>query len=224
MKLIDFHAHVIPWADHGSSSVETSLFQLSSAHQIGIETIVATPHFYPQQENAERFIERRNACFARLKERMTNEHPNVILGAEVLICDNIEAMPGLEKLCIEGTNMILLELPFTDFSDSFVYSVKTLIRQGYTVLLAHADRYDPNNIEKLVSAGAKIQLNVDSISKLFMQPHLREWIEKKQVVAFGSDIHGSDAKAYKKFQKAVKKIGADIDFVICASADLLNQA
>ena len=222
MHLIDFHAHVIPWADHGSSSVETSLFQLSSAHDIGIDTVVATPHFYPQYENAERFIERRNACFERLKEHLTDEHPKVLLGAEVLICDNIEAMPGLDALCIEGTRMILLELPFTDFSDSFVYSVKMLIRQGYTVLLAHADRYDPDNIDRLVSAGAKIQLNVDSISKLFMQPHLRRWIEKGRVVAIGSDIHGSDPKAYKKFTKAVRKIDEDIDFITASSKKLLD--
>ena len=222
MKLIDFHTHTIPWADHGSSSVETSLFQINSARQIGVETIVATPHFYPQYENVERFIERRNACFDRLKEQLTDEHPNIILGAEVLICDNIEAMPGLDLLCLGETRLILIELPFTDFSDAHVYSIKMLIKQGYTVILAHADRYDPDNIERLISAGAKIQLNADSLSKLFVQPHIKDWIERDKIIALGSDIHGEDPKAYKRFRKAMKRLGDRLDFVMSSSDELLN--
>ena len=224
MKIIDFHSHIIPWADHGSDSIETTLFQLNSASEIGVSTIVATPHFYPQYENVERFIERRNACFARLSEHVTESHPRIILGAEVLICDNIEAMPGLDSLCLGDTKNILLELPFTDFSDSYVYSVKMLIKQGYTVILAHADRYNPDNIDRLVSAGAKIQLNVDSLSKLFVQPYVKGWVERRKVVALGSDIHGSDAKAYKRFQKALKKLGNRAEVVFAKTDELLKAA
>ena len=221
MKLIDFHTHTIPWADHGSSSVETSLFQINSAKQIGVETIVATPHFYPQYENVERFIERRNSCFDRLNEQLTDEHPDIILGAEVLICDNIEAMPGLDKLCLSETRLLLIELPFTDFSDAHVYSIKMLIKQGYTVVLAHADRYDPDNIERLIAVGAKIQLNADSLSKLFVQPHIKDWIERDKVIAIGSDIHGEDPKAYKRFKKAMKRLGNSLDYVMSSSEELL---
>lgn len=224
MKIIDFHSHIIPWADHGSDSIETSLFQLNSASEIGVGTIVATPHFYPQYENVERFIERRNTCFARLSKRVTDAHPKIILGAEVLICDNIEEMPGLDSLCLGDTKNILLELPFTDFSDSYVYSVKMLIKQGFTVILAHADRYNPDNIDRLVSAGAKIQLNVDSLSKLFVQPYVKGWVERNKVVALGSDIHGSDEKAYKRFQKALKKLGDQAENVFIKTEELLKIA
>ena len=190
--------------------------------QIGVETIVATPHFYPQYENVERFIERRNACFDRLKEQLTDEHPNIILGAEVLICDNIEAMPGLEQLCLGETRLILIELPFTDFSNDHVYSIKMLMKQGYTVVLAHADRYDPDNIERLIASGAKIQLNADSLSKLFVQPHIKDWIERDKVIAIGSDIHGEDPKAYKRFKKAMKRLGDRLDYVMSSSDELLT--
>lgn len=223
MKLIDFHAHVLPWADHGSSSVETTLFQLNAASEIGVGTVVATPHFYPQYENAERFITRRNACYERLKQQLTDAHPEIILGAEVLICDNIEAMPGLDTLCLGDTKLILLELPFTDFSASYIDSVKSMTRQGYTVVIAHADRYNPDNVNRLISIGALIQLNADSLSKLFVQPHLKSWIEKNKVIAIGSDIHGSDPKAYKRFKKALKRLGDKVDFVTAASHELLNK-
>ena len=222
MKLVDFHAHIIPWADHGSSSIETTISQLNLAMEAEIDTIVATPHFYPQYENAERFIERRNACYDRLKEQLNEHYPRIILGAEVLICDNIESMPGLDALCLGDSRIILLELPFTDFSDSYVYSVRMLIKQGYTVVLAHADRYDPDNINRLVSAGAKIQLNADSLSKLFVQPHLREWASRNKVVALGSDIHGADPKAYKRFKKALKRLEEHTEQVMSSSIELLN--
>lgn len=222
MKLVDFHAHIIPWADHGSSSIETTISQLNLAMEAEIDTIVATPHFYPQYENAERFIERRNACYDRLKEQLNEHYPRIILGAEVLICDNIESMPGLDALCLGDSRIILLELPFTDFSDSYVYSVRMLIKQGYTVVLAHADRYDPDNINRLVSAGAKIQLNADSLSKLFVQPHLREWVSRNKVVALGSDIHGADPKAYKRFKKALKRLEEHTEQVMSSSIELLN--
>jgi protein-tyrosine phosphatase len=157
-----------------------------------------------------------------LKEDLNGDFPEVRLGAEVLICDNIESMPGLETLCIQGTRVLLLELPFTDFSDSYVYSVKMLLKQGYKVILAHADRYDPDNIDRLISAGAMVQLNADSLSRLLVQPHVRRWIEKRKVVALGSDIHGPDNKAYKRFERAVKKLGAHAAYVFESSNELLS--
>ncbi|MEE3459824.1 MAG: CpsB/CapC family capsule biosynthesis tyrosine phosphatase, partial [Candidatus Faecousia sp.] len=42
--MIDFHAHILPGADHGSDGLETSLRQLALAEEAGVDTIVATPH------------------------------------------------------------------------------------------------------------------------------------------------------------------------------------
>ena len=49
LDIVDFHAHVLPCADHGSSSVSTSLSQLSYAKGAGVKRIIATPHFYPHK-------------------------------------------------------------------------------------------------------------------------------------------------------------------------------
>lgn len=206
MDIVDFHAHIIPGADHGSSSVEVSVNQLSLAQQSGVTRIVATPHFYPARDSVESFLQRRNRHFAELA-RENNTECKVRLGAEVLICDNLESMPGLEKLCISGTNTFLLELPFTDFEKQYIFTVKTLIARGFNVVLAHADRYEPENIEKLVSLGAKIQLNASSLVGLFKPKRLYNWMERELVVALGSDIHGADKKYYKNFVTAKNKIG-----------------
>ena len=208
MNVVDFHSHILPYADHGSSSVDVSLAQLSLAAEHGVKRIVLTPHYYPHRENPESFIARREKCYNKLLENLNDESPDVRLGAEVLICDNIEEMPHLEDLCIRGTRILLLELPFTDFSETYVDSVKYLIADGYDVVLAHADRYDPLNIDRLVSLGAKIQLNADSLSSLFVKKHIKRWIDNGYVCALGSDIHGEDEKAYKRFEKALSRITA----------------
>ena len=222
MDIIDFHAHILPRADHGSSSTEVSITQINLAKAVGINRIVATPHFYPQQENLDTFISRRNSSYRRLKERFTEDYPEIKLGAEVLICDNIEQMPMLESLCIEGTKVLLIELPFLDFFDSYVYSVKSLVQSGYTVVIAHADRYNPTDIEKLIRAGAYLQLNADSLCRWIIPKHLKKWLNHRSVVALGSDIHGSDKKAYLRFKKAIKAIGDNITYIKDFSDSIWN--
>ena len=217
MKIIDFHAHILPNADHGSFSVDTTAFQLKSALKCGISVIVATPHFYPHRENVDAFIRRRDASYKRLISSYPDSRPEIKLGAEVLICENIEEIPSLDLLCIEGTRTLLLELPFADFFDSFVYSVKSLTQSGYRVVLAHADRYDPRSIDRLLSVGAKIQLNADALSGLFVSKHIKKWIENDYVVALGSDIHGEDKRAYPRLIKAIKRLGLNADKVMKTS-------
>ena len=208
MSVVDFHSHILPYADHGSSSIDVSLAQLSLAAEHGVKRIILTPHYYPHRENPESFIARREKCYNKLLANLNEDLPDVRLGAEVLICDNIEEMPHLDDLCVRGTRILLLELPFTDFSDSYSDSVKYLIADGYDVVLAHADRYDPSNIDRLVAFGAKIQLNADSLSSLLVKKHIKRWINDGCVYAIGSDIHGEDEKAYKRFNKALARLSS----------------
>ncbi len=205
-EIIDFHSHILPGADHGSSSLDVTFKQLALAKAYGVDKIVATPHFYPERHHIEKFLRRRDAAWKMLSEAKSPEHPRVAVGAEVLICDGIEHLEGLEKLCVAGTKIILLELPFSFFKNEFITSVKHLIKEGYKVVLAHADRYDPGNIDVLISVGAKIQLNASALSKFFVKPHIKSWIIDGYVVALGSDIHSDNKRAYKKFVKAKKRL------------------
>ena len=61
IDIIDFHSHILPGADHGSSSVETSLAQLNSAKNAGVTRLIATPHFYPHRHTLEKFLARNNS-------------------------------------------------------------------------------------------------------------------------------------------------------------------
>ena len=223
MDILDFHAHILPRADHGSSSLDETLYQLASARENKVTRIIATPHFYPHQENVQSFLDRRKASCSKLQEHLTDMQLDIKLGAEILICDNIEEMPLLEKLCISGTRTLLLELPFTDFSQSYVNSVKNLLGKGYTVIIAHADRYDPINIDKLIGVGAFVQLNADSLTGFFVSGHIKRWLNEDKVFALGSDIHKRDKRAYSRFKKAINKLGKNANNVMKHSDSVWNK-
>ena len=160
----------------------------------------------------------------RLKNAIPSDAPRIVQGAEVLICDSIEKLPRIKDLCVEGTNVLLLELPFTDFDMRYKVSVRELIKQGINVVIAHADRYDKKNIEHLISEGAKIQLNANSLTGLFVKKHLYGWIDAGLVVALGSDIHNKNKKAYKDFSSAMKRIGnVRVEKIMSAAKSLLKE-
>ena len=213
MDLVDFHSHIIPRADHGSDSVSTSKMQLQLAESYGVARIVATPHFYPQRTDVESFIAKRSRGYSALREELDDNAPQIILGAEVLYCDNLENLPSLDKLCLGNSRTLLLELPFTDFGREVRRTIDALIDDGFEILLAHVDRYAPENIDLLLRDGVKMQLNAVSLNTFFRNKQLYEWIDAGFVVALGSDIHNADEKAYKSFQKAQKKLGTYLDTI-----------
>ena len=115
MKLdlsLDYHAHILPGCDHGSDGLATSLKQVEMAASAGVKTICATPHFYPHKESVESFLRRRKKTAGLLLRELPENAPLIQLGAEVLICDGMERLDGLNRLCREGTNELLLEMPF----------------------------------------------------------------------------------------------------------------
>lgn len=227
MDIVDFHAHILPRADHGSSSSTVSLRQLELAKECGVSRIIATPHFYAHRDSVESFLKRRNACAARLFERTGDVgfDVNIALGAEVLVCDNMSMLPGIKELCIGGTDTILLELPFSDISSVHLDSVRDIGKMGFDVVLAHADRYEPQVIESILKfGGVKLQLNVKSLATVFRRKHLYNWLEKNYVIALGSDIHGPDEKAYKRFAVAKRKAADYLEYIKGQSDEIWAHA
>ncbi len=225
MKNIDFHAHVLPKADHGSNSVSTSIEQLKLAKSIGIDTIVSTPHFYPHEHNIEAFIKRREAAFYSLNEAIISEKIdiNLIIGAEVLLCENLEKLDKIECLAIDKTKKLLIELPFSDFRDVYISSIEKLIDMGFSIIIAHAERYNRKNIETLIPLGVKLQLNASAISTFFTKRYIKDWIDCGLVVALGSDIHMIDKKAYRNFSKVMNKSGNLYSKIMQKSEKLLFE-
>ena len=223
--LVDFHSHILPGADHGSSSVETSIQQLTLAKNASVSRIIATPHFYPHKHDIEKFLVRRNNAYDSLVCAISGvDYPDIALGAEVLVCDGIDRLMGVERLCIGASRTILLELPFSDFSSRYVEGAYNLKSQGIDVILAHADRYNPKDIYEMLDIGAKIQLNATALLDLFIPKHIKSWLNDGVVVALGSDIHGTYEKSYTNFVKAAKRLGEYADYIKSESDKIWSLA
>lgn len=205
---LDYHAHVLPGCDHGSDSVETSRKQLAMAAAARVRTVCATPHFYPHKESIPSFLQRREASARLLRENLTADAPQLQLGAEVLICDGMERLEGLSRLCREGTNELLLEMPFYAWPSSLWDTLFALCeRQDIRIVLAHADRYPKENIERLIREGIPLQLNAVCLTKPIKRRRYLEWIQNGYVKYLGSDIHmlGDGYRDWKKCKTLLEK-------------------
>ena len=74
--MIDWHSHILPGLDDGSKDIEESLALLQLLDRQGIDAVIATPHFYAEQESPQEFLLRRKKASEQLK------NAEVLLGAE----------------------------------------------------------------------------------------------------------------------------------------------
>ena len=223
--MIDFHAHILPRADHGSDNLETSSLQLKYLNENKITKIVATPHFYPQRHKVSEFLERRERAKKELLSIREDEAPAVYMGAEVLVCGGIDRMDGIERLCIEGTDIILLEMPFHTFREEYYEAVYRIGRMGLRPVMAHVDRYPIEDIARLCEeCDVMCQINAEVLSGFGKRKTLDTLFDTCNIVAYGSDIHGDDKKAAKRLAKLYKKTGEAGSEVLEISEDLLSGA
>ena len=222
---IDFHCHVLPGADHGSDSTETSLRQLTEAAAQGISKLVATPHFYPHRHRVEDFLARREKALGRLRKAALPQNcPNLYLGAEVLLCPGLENLAGLEKLCLQNTDILLLELPFSDITEDHYATVEALADSGkFRIVLAHIDRYPTQVIRRMADLGdIHMQINAEGVCKTYKA--CAPWLDTDRIVALGSDMHTDQNNYTKLWPAARKKLGTHFDTIMTRTDDLLSQA
>lgn len=169
--MIDFHSHILPGIDDGSRNVKMSLGMIDTLARQKVDTICATPHFYVTQRTPEHFLERRQEAYELLEPVLPKNSPKILLGAEVLYFPGVSKMEALPDLCLEGTDVLLLEMPFTEWQEYWIREVCDLaLTRKYTIVLAHIERYynqQPRKVwDKLLDLGVLMQVNAD----FFLQP------------------------------------------------------
>lgn len=169
--MIDFHSHILPGIDDGSRNVKMSLAMIEELSRQGVDAICATSHFYITQRTPEHFLERRQEAYEMLLPSLPNNAPRILLGAEVLYFPGISRMEELPSLCLEGTDLLLLEMPFSEWQEYWIRELYDLARSGeFTILLAHIERYysqQPREVwDNLLDLGVLMQSNAD----YFLQP------------------------------------------------------
>ena len=119
--MVDFHTHILPKMDDGSRGTEESLKMLKLCASQGIDTVMLTSHYYAEQESPDEFLKRRKASWERLQEAIGESgetgFPELYPGAEVKLFYGISGVEQLQRLDLAGTGFILLEMPFSEWSD-----------------------------------------------------------------------------------------------------------
>ena len=192
--MIDWHSHVLPQMDDGSKSLEESLTLLNMLAKQGVSTVVATPHFYANDESLGSFLERRQQCYESLCAALPSDSPNILLGAEVSYYSGISRMEGLSELCVEGTKLLLLEMPFAKWTEHTVREVRELAAQGVvTVILAHIERYidmqDANVFSELREYGVIMQVNSSFFNRGSTKRRALKLLASGGIQLIGSDTH-----------------------------------
>ena len=118
---------------------------LRAEHTQGVNRVVLTPHFYCEEESIEVFLQRRKKAFSALQTAIsdqphTDDIPELCLGAEVAMSSALAQM-DLQPLCISGTNVLLLELPY--YRRFRLKDVETIDADGNAIVLKAKGRHDP---------------------------------------------------------------------------------
>lgn len=201
--MIDFHTHILPGIDDGSQNLGTTINMFAEEYQQRVDRIVATPHFYANQTSIEHFLMKRGRSLEKLKEMSSYETfqmPKLYVGAEVYYFPGIGKAQMLEKLCIQETNILMLELPFCQWTKNIYEDIKLIIEeQKRTVILVHIERYFEfqknkdvwNAIFELPLYG---QINAGSFLKWKRRHTCLKFLTEKYPLVLGSDCHNMETR------------------------------
>lgn len=194
---IDFHSHVLPGIDDGSRTIDESIAILDKMADDQVDIVVATPHFYPHEISAEKFLKNRNDAYEKLKPHLKSRHPQILLGAEVLFSSSLSDNKYLSDLCIQGTEYLLLEMPYVRLTKSIIEGVEELADSSdIKIVIAHVERYlsftSFDDVEKLMSLDVIGQLNSKSFDDRKKRKYSIKLIKQNMAHVIGTDYHRID--------------------------------
>lgn len=202
--MIDFHSHILPQVDDGAGSVSTSLAMLRQSFRQGVDLMVASSHFYADEEYPEDFLRRRNQALEALNEAMllsAEVYPRIVPGAEVLYFPGISQAKEMASLMIGNSRTILVEPPMSPWTDGMLDELAQLGETlSCTVVVAHLDRYlqmlrDETLMDRVRERNMAVQVNAG----YFLNPKtVRAAIRNLKggnIQLIGSDCHNLDSRA-----------------------------
>lgn len=215
--MIDLHSHVLPGIDDGSRDLQMTRQMLEEMARQGVQTVVATPHFYATSDKPEAFFRRRATALEKVSE-LQGDLPGIIPGAEVAYFDGMSRSDVLSQLQLGTSSLVLVEMPFCRWTKRMIREVCEInLETGLTPVLAHVNRYCSQGQllkfqEQLLDEGVLFQCNAEA----FINPFSRSWalkqVRQRNIHFLGSDAHNMTARPPKLQQAAQiiqKKLGAE---------------
>jgi protein-tyrosine phosphatase len=161
---VDVHSHVVPSGDDGVQSVGEGRNLCIEAFRRGTAVLYATPHVWPHftlDEERERQVREAHAEIA------AHAGLELRLGFELT-----PAPPLLEedlgRYVLEGTDAVLIEVPFAGGADLFFAVCEHAASDGLQVVVAHPERTEsvldnPSVAARAVEQGWVLQVNSTSL-------------------------------------------------------------
>ena len=193
--LIDWHTHALPAIDDGAKDEAESLALLEMSYAQGVTLTALTPHCTLHREGSlERFLSRRQAAYERLlkaKEQADRPMPQLLLGAELYADHDISRVPNIERLCLEGTRFLLMELAFADKLEWLSECVYMLNRQGIVPMIAHVERYPQRDriFADLKDLKVIYQLNASCFLSFMGRMRAKQILRHGETFIVASDMH-----------------------------------
>ncbi len=197
MGLVDTHTHILPDVDDGAKNFEEAIALLEQEKENGVTSVVLTPHFYPAVHSFNDHYNKCKEAFSAFKEAIKDKDlPDIYLGFEVQYFSGISRSENLEKLCLENTNILLLEIPFLyPLTDNMINEIIKLDMDiGMSVIIAHIERYGKERLfKKLLKAvadgHAKAQISADFVTDKSVKKVVYKLLKNNLVSYIASDCH-----------------------------------
>lgn len=214
--MIDLHSHVLYGIDDGAKTIEESVSLLKKMKSIGIEVVVATPHYMTGTSyTADNTV--KSYRLGQIKERLKQEEIaiDLSLGNEVFIDRNIHSLVKEGKIAtIRGSKYILVEFP----RNSQMFHLEEILFQlrskGYVPIIAHPERYlflqeDYRLMNQFLAMGCLFQGNLEnSIGRYGKDAQKLFWYmlknDKYQFLA--TDVHHDTDPLFSHFPKIKNNI------------------
>ncbi len=233
--LVDFHSHIIPNIDDGASDFQTALNMLSMLSAQGVDKVVATSHYYNSGESITSFVKKRDKSLSELLELIDKEDlkiPAIIPASEVRIYPEMHKDEELYRLCVANSKKILVEMPYTAWSDWMYGEIYALTARGYVPIMAHVERYvelvGAKEIEeKLLRLNVLVQTNADFLLSRKEKRFVKHLIEKDRLTVLGSDCHNTTTRCprlYDAFSYISQKYGDEYLMRLMSNAlSIINE-
>ena len=124
--------------------------------------------------------------------------PEIRAAAEVYYFPHMGEADILPRLCMERGNLLLVEMPFVQWTESMYRDVERIIRkQKLTVMLAHVERYREFQKDKGVwnavfDLPLYPQINAGSLLRFRSRGFVLKFLKAGHKVLLGSDCHHSE--------------------------------
>lgn len=198
--MIDLHCHILPGLDDGPSCMEESVEMAMAAYRDGTRVIAATPHNRDVVQRASVIAAKDSVLRLRRELEKSSVPLTVLFGMENhLEMDTIEQVDSGLALPLEGTNLILIELPFEIYPFHTQETLQKLMAGGLLPVVVHPERNIPIQrnhrlLADLVNGGALSQVTAGSLTGAYgetVQGVSEELLRRGLAHILASDGHAS---------------------------------